>query len=368
LKAIKATIVLSLCMLVIMGCKSVELRTAKIAIEVHEDWNKALIWLDKEIEKKPVNAEAYYLKGLCYEKLNDWKNMTLNYSKSLELSEMYKGKIENTHGRLLARYINRSVSLFDSTAWENSIKNMSKEELDKYNDERHKKALANLDTALTISPGDPDLYQRAAVIAFDGDDYVLAIEYSKQAIQYETEGKKDLSMREIQLLSNIRIGDKDEVIKWAKKIIVIFDDKVDDPNTYLQAFDALVSEYEARGESELAQQATEDALAQFPENNNLKKNLAIFMVKRQDYVGAKKVYEEVLKKSPDDFDANLTVGTILCNLNKYSDSIPYLIKAHEADPDNIAAVTNLMSAYYNTGQDDKGGEMNKKLKALTSEE
>jgi tetratricopeptide (TPR) repeat protein len=163
-------------------------------------------------------------------------------------------------------------------------------------------------------------------------------------------------------------GDDEEVIKWAKETMRVIDIDNDPQNLYLQAFDELINAYETKGEVELAAQATQETLAKFPENLLLKKNLAIFMVRRKDYDSAMKIYEDVLKQVPDDLDANLTIGTILCNQDKYSEAISYLIKAHEADPENFAAVTNLMSAYYNTDQDEKGGEMRNKLKALTSGE
>ncbi len=522
MKSLRMSFILIILALFIVACGNPYLARARIHIYQNKEYEVAISNLDSVLVYDPGNAEALYLKGLCYEKMRDWQNMSLFFNSSLTVSDQFKGEIDSCRKPIVNKHINRSITHWDiakslkelglkggieavlarsieyvvteteslidfikqqleEVGYEDIFEKLMKElnltegivtlkeriqivrdkenaiplmfgyladffdglkegfkklrqketanemesfvnrlqemkgrfeagletegeiellkellekleevfnipeeiwkdrenKLDEYGEiwdlvEKETDAntifmmsLANLDTAIIVDPGNIDLYVRAAVIANDGDLFDEALKYSQKAIDLEIEGESDPSMRAIQMLAYKHKGNDEEVIRCAKEVMNVIDVEKDDPNIYLQAFDELLSVYEAQGKTELALKTTQEAIARFPDNMLLKKNLAIFLVRRKDYDNAKKIYEDVLKQAPDDFDANLTIGTILCNQEKYSDAIPYLIKAHEADPDNIAAVTNLMAAYYNTDQDDKGKEMQEKLEALT---
>ena len=50
-----------------------------------EDYAKAIIWLQKAIQKNPKDAEATYTLGRCYLEIEDTKNAVLQYQKALAL-------------------------------------------------------------------------------------------------------------------------------------------------------------------------------------------------------------------------------------------------------------------------------------------
>ncbi|MFC2150013.1 tetratricopeptide repeat protein [Calditrichota bacterium] len=333
----------------IVGCISPEIRTARIAIN-EKDYDRALKSALAEIERIPESAEAYYLAGYCYEmrRSYDYQKMTEYYGKSLEHSDQFASKIKSSREKLTSRYIQRALNYADSDTGDVDL------------------ALANLDTALIINE-DILIYQQGAVLAFNAKMYDRAIEFATDGMQME-EGKEDLTLYQVMLGSSRGKGKTDEVIEWAKRIMSTVDIETDSNQVYLTAFDDLVMAYAKLGEHEAAQKATSEAMMLFPDRVDIKKNLAIFMIKREDYEGAMNIYKDVLKQNPDDFDANVSVGTVLANQDKFLEAVPYLEKAYEIDPTNIAAVRNLMAAYYNSDQFDKGAKIKEVFDKLTQDE
>ncbi|MDP8238722.1 MAG: tetratricopeptide repeat protein [Candidatus Hatepunaea meridiana] len=367
MKLLNLTIAILFLTLITMGCISPDVRSARIAVN-EKDWDRALKSLDAELARVPGNPEAYYLKGLCFEKQNDWENMAFYYDSSLAVSDLFKDKITENRKRILYRFLSRVGSAFDSTRWANaqdSLKDDS-EALDKFDKDRHRTALVNIDTALIVDPLNNDIIVRAAIIAYDGKFYNRAIKYTNRAIDLDKDNA-DIAMYEIQMLSHRELGNAEKVIKWAQKTMNTIDMDNDDQTIYLRAFDALIEAAEKLEKMDIVLETTREAMEKFPDNVFIKKNLAVLMVRNKEYDKAKAIYDEVIAKNPEDFDANITIGTIFANAEKHADAIPYLEKAHELDPKNKVAVQNLMAAYYNTGNDEKGMEMMLKLKELPGE-
>lgn len=521
MKSLRISLSLIILALFFVACGNPYMTGARIHIYQNKEYQIAISNLDTVLTYNPSNAEALYLKGLCHEKLKDWRNMALFYDSSLAVSDQFKEVIDSTRQPLVNRFVNRSIihwdiakslketgltggveavlarsieyvvveietmvdfirqqleqvgyedvfeKLMEELTLTEGIKTLKEQvktvrdkenaiplmfgyladftedlkdgfgklrqeetalrmeaftkrlrdmegrfeagletegeiellkellaefeedfeipeelkkdeenKLDEYGeiwDDFEKEtdansifmlSLANIDTALIIEPNNTELRIRAAVIANDGDLFGEALKYSQKAIDMEVAGEDDPSLRVMIMLAHKHMGNKDEIVRWAKEVIRVFDVVEDNPNLYLQAFDELINIYEKQGKTDLAQETTQQALAKFPDNVLLKKNLAIFLVRLDDLQGARDIYNQVLNHDPNDLDANLTIGTIFCNEQKYIEAIPYLEKAYQIAPDNLAAVTNLMAAYYNTDQDEKGKEMRKKLEAM----
>ena len=105
-------------------------------------------------------------------------------------------------------------------------------------------------------------------------------------------------------------------------------------------------------------------MEKFPDNIQLRLNLATYKTRREDYPGAVMILEKVLLSDSLNVYANMTVGTILIIEKKYEEAIPYLEKVIAVEPDKKSALEYLFSAYYNTGQDKKGGEIRKRWAKL----
>ncbi len=154
MKLFKPASALVIGVVMIMGCISPELRTAKIAVK-EQDWKRALNAVEAEIARDPGSAEAYYLKGYIYEELGNFPEMSAAFDKSLELSPQFADKIKAHRIRLVARYDKRYVDAYNKEEWET--------------------ALTALDTAIIIDPNFPELYLRATMVAFYGKFFDLSL-------------------------------------------------------------------------------------------------------------------------------------------------------------------------------------------------
>jgi len=367
---LKAFVILILAMILIAGCISPELRTARISIN-EKDWQRALKALEGELQRDPNSAEAYYLHGFCHEQLGEWTKMAESYDKSIAISDEFKTKIKQNRQKLLARYINRGISLLDSTEWAKK-----KMELEEYPDslaeadrERHALALAAIDTAILIDRGNPDIYVRGAFWAFDGKLHDRALEYSAWVLEHESGDEPKITVREIQMLVLREKGDYQAAVKSAKELMDLIPFKTgEDTLSYLRSLDIIIEAADSLQIDDLAMEVTQKALDRLPDNMILKKNLAVMFARKGDFEQAKNIYYEVLKKDPNDYNANLDIGIILYNNHKWEDAIPYLHKFNQLQPDDERVIKMLMGCYFNTDQEDKGLEMQKKLLNLEDRE
>ena len=363
MKSSKLIIVLILAAFVLAGCRSPEMRSAGIAMN-EKDWQRAIRNLNEELARNPGNPEAYYSMGLCYEKLNDWKNMATYYDSSLAVSDLFKEQIANNRKKRVSQFFNRGIDELDSAVWARAQDSLDAEALKKFDEERYKKALAFIDTAIMIDPVNIEIYSRAALIAYDGKQLDDARRLSMKAIELKGEGKPDISMREVQMLAYRLENNHEETVKWALEIMDLIDFETDDTTIYLRAVDCILEAAEALNKHDLGLEVTQRALKRLPENMALRENLAVIYVRLEDFEQAKKVYEEMLQKDPDDYNANFEIGRILYNSKNLKEAIPYLEKAFGQQPDNIKVVRMLMAIYYNTDQEQKGMEMKNRMDEL----
>ncbi len=346
MKETKHAFVALLIFALLMGCTSTswQLRSGRIDIKEGR-YEGALVNLDKEIQRLEENPEAWYLKGYAYEKLRNWSAMTEAYAKSLSYSDQFKTKIESNRFNLMEQFYGRFKVEFDSSNFE--------------------VALAQIDTAIIIDPQNTMLYNQAAIAAYSGDYFERTVEYGIAAIDREEEDSTYLDTRRLLLTSYSTLNNYDELIKWAKEVMNNTDTQVEqEANYYLQALDEIILAYEAKEQAQDAENAIREAIEKFPEMEELKTNLATILIRRDDLEEAMVILLKVLESDPDDVYANLTVGIMLVNQKKYTESIPYLEKVLLHEPENIKAVQSLVGAYHNSGQETKGNEMLGKYKSL----
>lgn len=333
--------------LLFWGCISPDLRSARIAMN-ETDWKRAMANLESELAVNPENPEALWRLGLCYEMQEDWAMMSKYYDMSLSKSEMFKDKIEQSRMRLIARYINNLDSL----------------ETDQ--------ALANLDIATVIDPGEIILYQNGAIIAYNDQKFERAITYANKAISIEAdmiakgegENLPDIPVRQVLLEANTQLGNKKEAMKLAHELMQLIDPQ-SERDTYLRSLDAVVTAYEEMKDYQVAIEYVAMAVDLFPEIVDLKKNLAILYDRAGQADMAKKTYKAVLAQNPDDYNVCTWYGSMLLEEESYAEAIPYFETAHRLKPEDVGIIRNLMFLYFETGDDSKGQVMVEKLKAAT---
>lgn len=325
------------------GCISPELRSAKIAMQ-EKDWERALGQLELELQRTTPTAEVYYLIGYCYQNMGRWGEMSAYYDSSLAISSQFASKIESDRQRLVASYYRKAAQLNEDST-------------------RVKEALAVLDTCLIIDPHQVDLYATAAVWAYESGWREKAIKYAERGIAREK--TPQVVLREVLMLSYQLQDELEKAAEYARQIMSLVDPSQDTTESYLRAFDVLIAYYGQKRDWGAAEQALQEILNYYPQRIDIKLNLALTMLQRENLEGAKYIYMDILQQDPENFDANLNLGTILANERKWSEAIPYLEMAHRLDPTNRIAVQNLMACYYNTDQIEKGEEMRKKYEELT---
>jgi len=368
---------------VVAGCISPWLRSAKIAMN-EKDWDRALTSLEQELSRNPGSANALYLKGVCFAEMKDWKQMSDFFDQALEAdtADTYTDRISKRRKRNLYRFMNRGINELDSAKWDSVVTDFGHDPgyLAQLDYARHETALAYFDTALVIDPYSMDLRRNAVYLSYEAEMFDRAMKYGTKAVVDERDQDTTLAIREVMMLTYKELENYDEMLMLAKEITRVFEKGKNsrDDGAYLRAFQTILDEYQRIENDEAAVKAANEALKRFPENNDIRKYYAYLLVKLEKFDDAEKVYLEVLAQLPDDFEANLYIGTVLVNKNVPENSdaenkefllkaIPYLEKAVEMQPESIPALRNLMAAYYNSGQDAKGIKIVDKIKALGSE-
>tara|TARA_Y100000741_G_scaffold361617_1_gene345935 strand:- start:1436 stop:3148 length:1713 start_codon:yes stop_codon:yes gene_type:complete len=103
-------------------------------------------------------------------------------------------------------------------------------------------------------------------------------------------------------------------------------------------------------------------------NNDLESalNFALLNVKKNNLEKASNIYKKILKKYPNNFDANFNLGTIYAKKNNLEKSVELLEKAASINPKIESIFNNLGLIYLNLGNTDKALEATKKSIKLNS--
>ena len=76
-------------------------------------------------------------------------------------------------------------------------------------------------------------------------------------------------------------------------------------------------------------------------NNDLRENLdfAIKFFRNKNFVKAEKLYKKIIKKFPNNFDANYFMASIKAQNNNYNEAKDYMEKANSINP-NLPELNN----------------------------
>jgi len=367
MKPFSTALIGSLVLAFLTGCISPELRTARIAMN-ERDYDRAMASADAELARIPGSPEPLYIKGHIYEIRGEWVEMAFWYDSCAKSSDKFTSTISAARNRLAKRFIARAYYTFSDTAWTKAHPEPDENILAARKDSLGGVALAYLDTAAIIECSMNIIYEQGCLIAYESKRFDDAIAWSQRVIAREKPGTPDLTAREIMVIAYQEKKDYPKIIHWAQELMSVADPETDTTNSYLKALDAIVQAQEETGDYEGASQSLKTALAKFPGRNDIKMNIALFELKMKKYDRAQEIYRDVLQSDPNNFDANLNLGTLLANAEKWQECIPFLLKALEQSPKNRTALTNLMAAYYNGGQEEKGFEIKKRLEAVSGGE
>ena len=89
-------------------CSSAELTSARLYMQ-RQDWPNAAKSLQKEVEKNPQDAEAWYLLGRVDAELKDYAGMNTSFKNSLALTNQFQKDISDTRLHFWAQFFNQGV-------------------------------------------------------------------------------------------------------------------------------------------------------------------------------------------------------------------------------------------------------------------
>lgn len=362
-----------LLMVMFFGCRSKEVESALIYINQQNDWDKAMEQLDLAIQVNPADVEARVLRGEGFGRLGEYEKMNEDFDAAEKLmadpssgNAKFAEKIKFLKDKYWRQSFNKGVG---------NVKNQKLEDAGK-----------DFNNCITIDSTRPEAYKNLAYVQVQLEKTDAAIKNYKEVIKIDPKDIEAMSS-----LANLYSNEKkfQQVIDLMDQVLAVEPGNVDAIAQKAMAYDYM-------GETEKAFEAYEEALANRPDDKDLIFNLGRLYFLKNDYENAIEQFKKVLEADPEDFEANLNTGNAYLSIAEkvrkslsdldekelakmseaeitektdlakkyFTDSIPYLEKAVEIDPDNPVVWNNLGVAYINAGMEKEGAEAFKKSEEL----
>lgn len=345
-------LVLSITLIAILsGCAPAEINSGKLYLR-NQNWESAIQQLELAIERHPNNAEARFLLGRTYGIQSRFKEMNIQFDKSLELSDKFQDEIAADREQHWIQKYDRGLNAMNNRA--------------------HERAEKLFKTAITISPHRYDAYKKLALI-------YLSLEKNHEASRLYSRLLK-LKPNDIDILSsaaNLHYSQKEynDAVPILLQIIEV-------QPKHRDALANLALSYEALGKTEKAKAAFETAIQANPQDKDLIFLYGAHFYKQEDYSEAIQIFTQILDRDRDDFEAVSNIGSAylaiaekyrkeLSNsteqrtpeemqqiknaaIQNYKNAITYLEHSIEINPGYPLIWRNLGAAYISTGERKKG--------------
>jgi len=369
--SILAVSVLLFGMLLLFGCQSKELTSAKVYIQ-QDDWQKAEEQLKMAVELYPADAEAHRWLGEAYGRTGDFENMNKEFDASLANSPQFADDINSLRTTYWVQNFNQGIS---------KVKAADQAENETEKSKRLVEALDLFQVCPVIDPERTDAYKNIAFVYIRLDSVDGAIENYEKVVAVDQSDTKTMLQ-----LGSLYYEKKDyqKCVDLMDKILAVESGNLDALSQKAFAFDSM-------GDSDKAFASYEEALSKNPGDPDLLFNMGRLYYMKKNYETAIEQFKKVLEVVPDDLEATLNIGNAYLSIaerfmkpirdgkeltadeiddaknnaiENYKESIPYLEKATQLRADDAALWTNLGVAYINAGMKDKGEEAFKKAEEL----
>lgn len=271
--------------LFLAGCRSKELTTAKVHIQ-QNNWEKAIVQLERAVAADAQNFEAQFLLGQGYANQGRFAEMNSAFAASLAASSKFEAEIKQLQQKYFADHFNESLKAIR----ENDLE----------------AAQASLATARLIDPSQPETYRNLALV-------------------------------------NARLGQFDEALNFYLALLEI---KPDD----LQAYVGMAGLHNQRQEYHKSVEVLEQALTKHPNQPALLAELAAAYDFLGEGEKACKTYQLALRIKPDDKTLLLSFGRWYLLNGNYWQAIEQFAKVLSFHPDDFEANYNTGLSYLKIGE------------------
>jgi tetratricopeptide (TPR) repeat protein len=202
---------------------------------------------------------------------------------------------------------------------------------------QHDEAIAAFDEAHRLAPADPLVTGYLIQANVSAKKYAAAIELAGVA---RTEHPDDLRLARLQAQALRQSGQPDRAVAILQEVL---DKQADRPLAYV----ALAQGYVDANRGAEAVTLLEQAQMKFPSETSIGFELGAVLDKQKRFADAEAAFRQVLAREPDNAPALNYLGYMLAERGERLDeSVTYLKKALEIDPDNGSYLDSLGWAYY----------------------
>lgn len=348
-------------------CSSTEMTSAKLYIQ-QKNWDKALDALQKEVDKNPKNAEAFYYLGVVYGEKGQYDKVIESFNKSLAASNEYKSQIDDSKKYYWANLFNSGVSYFQrGSNLAQTNPDSSKLAFDKS---------ANMfEYATQLEPDSADTYKNLSFVYMATGDNEKAIQPLQKLIdiQHAEDGYKYLGQiyytmgatEKDKYTSSKNPQDSIKAQEYFNKAIQVLEEGRKSYPSNADILLTLSNSYINAGKVDVALSAFKAGVENDPQNKYYRYNYGVLLLGKNDFEGAAEQFKKAIEIDPEYQNAiyNLAVtyvkwGTTINKeaedkgqmdnteyKEKYQAALPYLEKSVQLEQNN-AAIWELLGKVY----------------------
>ncbi len=278
-------------------CSTAEMTSAKLYIQ-RSEWENAKVQLQKELEKHPENAEAWYLLGRIHFEQKNYSDMLSAFKNSLKQSNQFKSEIDKVLLSVWANNLNKGVDHYNE-----AIRSANDSSIVHFN-----KAIDYLKTSIMVMPDSFPGYRILALTYYGMKDKDNAIIYLKQALERQNDvqlgrilagiyyeravaAKNDaVNLEGDAKAKALEVANKnfDEAIKVVENALKV---APQDPNLLAILNDS----YIGSGRTQEAMESYQKAIVADPNNKFVHYNYGVLLLKNLNFEEAAEQFEAAIK-------------------------------------------------------------------------
>lgn len=318
-------LIFSLMLVLLIGCASEELTSAKLYIQ-QQDWKNAEIYLVKALVVEPENPEIPYLLGdLIYGKNKNWDKMNEMFDRALSLG----GDKIILRGGKVSEYVVQSQEKYWVTIFNKGIGyfNEFRKSGEGQDSPVLQDAIASFNMATEVNPNNGQAYEVLANCLFASGDLDGALDAVTKGAAKDPENF-DLNMTAGKFY--LTANDKESALIYYKRAVSI------DPINSL-ARRQLAQTYYDVGDIEMSLATYENAIANETDNNlkaDLYYNLGVLNMQLGDFQQAEDNFSMAYDYDPNDIDALRGIAQTFENAEKWRRAEYFYRKLIDIEPEN----------------------------------